>query len=258
VIPRRLAGALVAAGLACGAAPGLARADRLVLSVSQPEVRITSGFTGADLVLFGVAEPEGATGAADVVVTVRGPRETFITWRKTRILGLWVNSDSRTFLEVPAFLSVQSSRPTAEMAGTDALRAGQIGLERNIFMQRVGTDFADSVPTDLFRSAFLRIQSAQGFYGENPRGVSFLAPNVFRSEISIPGTAPLGRYEIEVALLRAGRVSATATTTFNVQKTGFEQKIAEFSQHNGLLYGLAVALGSLVVGFFGNLLFRKE
>lgn len=256
--PRGLAGALAATLLLC-AGPGPANADGLVLSVSQPEVRISSGFTGADLVLFGVVEPQPPTATApDVVVTVRGPRETFTTWRKTRVFGLWVNSDSRTFLEVPAFLSVLASRPTAQMADTATLRSEQIGLERNIFVQRVGTDFADSVPTDPFRSAFLRIQSAQGFYGENPRGVSFLAPNVFRSEISIPGTAPLGTYEIEVKLLRLGRVSATATTTFDVQKTGFEQKIAEFSQHNGLLYGLAVALGSLVVGFFGNLLFRKE
>lgn len=238
---------------------GTGRAERLVLSVSQPEVRITSSFAGAELVLFGVVDPDiEAHDLPDVVVTVRGPRQTFTTWRKTRVLGIWVNSDSRTFLEVPAFLAVLSSRPTAQMADPDTLRAAEIGLARNLFVQRVGADFADTVPDDPFRAAFLRIQSAHGLYAENAGGVSFLAPDVFRSEIAIPGTAPLGRYEVEVEVLRGGRVRASAATFFHVEKTGFEQQITEFSQHDGLLYGLAVALFSLVVGFCGNLLFRRE
>ncbi|MFG1345960.1 TIGR02186 family protein [Xanthobacter autotrophicus DSM 431] len=243
--------------LCCGC--GMARADRLVVSVSQEKVRITSGFAGADLVVFGVADPDDAAdGSPDVVVTVRGPSQTFTTWRKTRLLGLWVNSDSRTFLEVPSFLDILTSRPPEEMADADALRLGQIGLARVLLKQRIGTDYADVVPADPFRAAFLRIQQAQGLYREDTRGVSFIAPHVFRAEVAIPGTAPLGRYEVEVKLLRGGRLTASAATAFDVQKTGFEQKIAEFSQRSGLLYGLAVALGSLAIGFIGNLLFRKE
>lgn len=251
--------ALLAAALTAGGAGAPACADRLVLSVSQPQVRITSSFAGADLVVFGVAEVDGAgADAPDVVVTVRGPTQSFTTWRKSRVLGLWVNSDSRTFVEVPAFLSIMSNRPPEEMASPETLRVEQIGLARNILVQRVGPDFADVVPTDPFRTAFLRIQNAHGFYREDPHGVTFLAPHVFRSEIGIPGIAPLGRYSVEVKLLHQGSVSARASATFDVAKTGFEQKIAEFSQQDRLLYGLTVAFGSLVVGFLGNLLFRKE
>lgn len=253
---------LLAATLLLGIG-GQATADRLVLSVSQPEVRITSSFTGADLVVFGVAETSGGGPAAeatspDVVVTVRGPREDFTTWRKSRVLGLWINSDSRTFLGVPAFLSVLSNRPTDEMAAPQTLRVEQIGLARNILVQRVGPDYADVVPTDPFRTAFLRLQKAQGLYEENSEGVAFLAPHVFRSEIRIPGTAPIGPYQVDVKLIRNGEVTATETTTFDVQKIGFEQRIAEFALHQSLQYGLLVALGSLVIGFLGNLLFRKE
>lgn len=238
-----------------------ARADRLILSVSQQKVSISSSFSGAELVIFGVAET-GEAGyvedAPDVVVTVRGPREDFTTWRKARVLGLWVNADSRTFLDVPAFLSVLSNRPTDDMASLGTLRREQIGLTRNIFVQRVGADFADVVPTDPFRAAFLRLQSAQGLYEENPRGVTFLAPRVFRAEIRIPGAAPIGHYQIEVKLLRNGQISATEQANFDVQKIGFEQRVAEFAFNDALLYGLAVALGSLIVGFIANILFRKE
>lgn len=253
--------AILAIALLAGLVAGPALADRLVLSVSQQKVSISSSFSGAELVVFGVAET-GETGAAedapDVVVTVRGPREDFTTWRKAQILGLWVNADSRTFLDVPAFLTVLSNRPTDDMASLAVLRREQIGLARNIFVQRVGSDFADVVPTDPFRTAFLRLQSSQGLYEENPGGVTFLAPRVFRTEVRIPGAAPIGRYRIEVKLLRNGLISATEEAYFDVQKIGFEQRVAEFALNDALLYGLAVALGSLVVGFIANILFRKE
>ncbi|NMN60657.1 uncharacterized protein (TIGR02186 family) [Xanthobacter sp. SG618] len=240
---------------------GPARADRLVLSVSQQTVSISSSFSGAELVLFGVAEAtDGAPidDAPDVVVTVRGPAEDFTTWRKAQVLGLWVNTDSRTFIGVPAFLTVLSNRPTDEMASLAILRREQIGLARNIFVQRVSGDFADVVPSDPFRAAFLRLQSAHGLYEENPKGVTFLAPRVFRAEVRIPGAAPIGAYQIEVKLLRNGLISATEQATFEVRKIGFEQRVAEFALNDALLYGLAVALGSLIVGFIANILFRKE
>lgn len=249
--------ALLSLAAALLLAPAPVRAERLVLSISQPQVRITSTFTGADLVVFGVAEGPDER-PVDVVVTVRGPAETFTTWRKSRVLGLWVNTDSRTFMEVPAFLAVLTSRPAEAMASPQTLRLEQIGIARNILLQRVGPDFADVVPSDPFRAAFVRIQAQQGLYREDPAGVTFLAPRVFRAEVRIPGTAPLGRYTVAAKALRDGIVVASETAAFDVQKTGFEQKIAELSQHDGLLYGLVVALGSLVVGFFGNLLFRRE
>lgn len=232
--------------------------DQLVVSISQQQVQITSTFTGAELVVFGVAETPAPDDTPDVVVTVRGPTQSFVTWRKSRLFGLWVNTDSRTFIDVPAFLSVQSNRPPDEMATPEVLRLEQIGLSRNVLVQLVGTDYADVVPTDPFRLAFLRTQQAEQLYQENPHGVTFLAPRVFRANFAIPGQAPIGRYDVSVKLLRDGQVTAHTLLHFEVNKTGFEQEIASISQSNSLLYGLSVAIGSLIIGFIGNFLFRKE
>lgn len=245
--------------LVLGLSGGSARADKLVVSVSQQKVRITSGFSGAELVIFGVAETDGpADTVPDVVVSVRGPSQTFTTWRKARVLGLWLNSDSRTFREVPSFLHVISSRPPEEMAEADTLQAEQIGLARTRLEPHIGADPADKRPTEPFRAAFLRIQEAQGAYREKLRGVGFIAPHVFRAEIGIPGTAPLGRYVIEVKMFRGGELMASASSTFHVQKVGFELTMAEFARSNGLLYGMFTAIGSLIVGFVGSALFKKD
>lgn len=254
---RRLAALFVLAGALL--AGGVARAEKLVLSVSQPQVLITSNFTGADLVLFGVVE-DRAPGERryDFAVTVRGPQETFVTWRKSRVLGLYVNTDSRTFVDSPAVLAVATNRPASEIADAAVLRREQVGISRNIFLQRVGSDFADVVPDDPFRLAFLRIKTADGLYVEEPNGVSLLAPSVFRTSFHIPASAPVGVYEVTVKLFEGGQMLASAATSVTVRKDGYGQQIAAFAERHGWLYGLSVALGALLVGFCANLLLRRD
>ncbi len=236
-----------------------ARAERLVLSVSQPQVLITSNFTGADLVLFGVVEDRAPGDAPyDLAVTVRGPQETFVTWRKSRVLGIYVNTDSRTFVDCPAVLAVATNRPADQIADAAVLRREQIGLSRNIFLQRVGSDFADVVPDDPFRLAFLRIKAANGLYVEEPHGVTLLSPSVFRTSFHIPASAPVGTYEVSVKLFREGQMLTEAHTSVTVRKDGYGQELAAFSETHGWLYGLSVALGALLVGFCANILLRRD
>lgn len=259
--PSWLRGLRAALALAAITLAGLAsaEAEQVVLSVSQPKVLITSSFSGTDLVVFGVVETApDASAPVDVVVNVRGPKQTFLTWRKSQVLGLWMNTDSRPFLDVPGYLNIQSNRPIDQMAPPEVLRKEQLGMTRTLLIQRVGPDFADVVPSDPFRTAFVRIQEAHDLYQEDPSGVTFVAPNVFRASVRIPGHAPLGRYEVTVTVLRKGAVAGHAQGHFEVARTGFEQRIANLARNQSLLYGVLVAFGSLLVGFLANILFRKE
>src|SRR5947207_10809011 len=92
-----------------------AAAERLIASVSNHRVMVTSNFTGDELVLFGMIERDGSSpprrGGYDIIVTVTGPRQNLVTFRKDRLLGIWMNVDSRVFENVPAYLAVLSDRP---------------------------------------------------------------------------------------------------------------------------------------------------
>lgn len=76
-----------------GEAPG---AERLVVSLTNHRVMITSNYTGVELVLFGSVERDAAAAARaapyDIVATIIGPRELLRTRRKERMLGIWVNT----------------------------------------------------------------------------------------------------------------------------------------------------------------------
>ena len=257
---RRFTQLLALALLVFGVEP--AAAERLVVSLSNHRVAVTSNFVGEELVLFGTIEPEPATSALrppyDLVVTVTGPRQTIRTRRKQRILGIWVNADSREFVRVPAYLAVLSNRPVNDIANPDTLRRLQIGLDNFLLPQRIGSDVADTVRDDPFRRSFVRLQTQQGLYRESATAVTFLTPTVFRAAVPMPAAVPTGSYGVEVELFTRGTLVARTNSALDVIKTGFEQYVADAARDYGLLYGMATALMALLIGWFASLVFARD
>jgi uncharacterized protein (TIGR02186 family) len=257
---RWLAPTILIVLLGCGVTP--AAAERLVVSLSNHRVAVTSSFTGEDLVLFGTIETDASKPALrstyDLVVTVTGPRETLRTRRKERVLGIWVNIDSREFVRAPSYLTILSNRPVTEIANQEVLRRLQIGLDNYLLPQRIGPDVADTVRDDPFRVAFVRLENQQGLYRESSTAVTFLTPTVFRAAIPVPANVPTGNYAIDVKLFANGAMIAGTNTALEVIKTGVEQYVADASVNNGLLYGLLTALMALFIGWFGSVVFRRD
>lgn len=254
--------ALIVAILGLVAAISPARAEKLVLSLSTHRVAVTSSFVGAEIVLFGTVEPDPPRAvmrsAYDIVVTVTGPRATLRTRRKERVVGVWVNVDSREFIRVPSYLGVLSNRPIAEIASAETARRLQLGLGQIILTQRLGADFADTVPDDPFRVNFINLKKEAGQYREASNGVTFLTPTVFRVAIPLPADAATGSYTVDVKLFANGQIITRNNTALEVIKTGIEQYVYEASQHHGLLYGIVAAMMALVIGWAGSVVFRRD
>jgi uncharacterized protein (TIGR02186 family) len=257
---RRLAITLAFIVVACGTEP--ATAERLVVSLSNHRVAVTSNFVGEELVLFGTIEPNPITSPLrppyDLVITVTGPRQTLRTRRKQRMLGIWVNVDSREFVSVPSYLAVLSNRPVSNIANQDTLRRLQVGLDNFLLPQRIGADVADTVRDDPFRRAFVRLQTQQGLYRESGTAVTFLTPTVFRAAIPMPAAVPTGSYGINVELFAGGILVARTNSALEVIKTGFEQYVADAARDHGLLYGMATALMALLIGWFASVVFARD
>ncbi|MGH6663993.1 MAG: TIGR02186 family protein [Pseudolabrys sp.] len=257
---RRLALTLAIIALACGARP--AAAERLVVSLSNHRVAVTSSFVGEDLVLFGTVEPDdGQTllrPAYDLVVTVTGPRQTLRTRRKQRVLGIWVNVDSREFVRVPSYLAVLSNRPVSQIAPADTLRRLQIGLDNFLLPQRIGSDIADTLRDDPFRLAFVRLENQQNLYSEIGTAITFLTPTVFRAAIPLPSNVPIGNFAIDVKLFADGVMVARTNSALEVIKTGVEQYVADAARDDGLIYGLVTMLMALLTGWFASVVFRRD
>jgi uncharacterized protein (TIGR02186 family) len=252
--------ALVFAATAALASP--AQAERLITTLSTSRVPISSNFTGADVVLFGSVERDAQTvsrrGNYDIVVTVRGPLETIVTYRKERVFGIWVNADSRTFVDAPSYLTVLSNRTINDIADINTLRRTQTGLARIQLPQEISGDIADSIREDPFRLAFLRLKIERGLFRETQNGVTFLTPALYRAAIPIPDNAPTGSYDVDVKLFADGALLARQQTALEVVKVGFEQIVANAARDHGLFYGIGTALMALLTGWLASVVFRKD
>jgi uncharacterized protein (TIGR02186 family) len=260
----RQALSIIAVTLLLGAscAVGPARAERLIVSVSNHRVTVTSNYSGEELVLFGSVEKDAATPATrtdyDLVVTVSGPPADMVTRRKERKFGIWINTDYREFLKVPSYLALFSNRPFDAIASPEVQRRQQLGLNNVLLTQRVGPDYADVVPNDAFRSAFVRLRSERGLYREATSAVTFLTPTLFRTEIPLPAEVPIGRYDVEIKLFADGALVTQTVTSFEIVKVGFEQFVATSARQNGFVYGLATAFMALMSGWMASIVFRKD
>jgi uncharacterized protein (TIGR02186 family) len=257
---RRAAIILIAAHVTATAAP--ARAERLITSLSSHRVQITSIFNGVELVLFGTVEPDADSvprkGAYDIIATVTGPRQTVVTRRKARRFGIWVNVESRTFVDVPSYLAVMATKPFNAIADEETLRRLQIGLSHTLLPQQIGLDIADVAVDDEFRQAFLRIKREHRLYSESTNAVTFLTPTLFRGSIEVPAEALIGTYDVDVKLFADGAMIARANSAFDIVKVGFERFIAGSAADHGLMYGLATAAMALMTGWFASIVFRRD
>jgi uncharacterized protein (TIGR02186 family) len=256
---RRLFPAFVLAALI---PPPPANAERLITSLSSHQVLIASNFTGTDVVLFGSVERDASSvprrSGYDIVVTVAGPRQPVVVRVKGRVLGIWANVDSREFVDAPSYLAVLATNPILSFANSETLRRLQVGLDNIALPQRIGGKVANILGDDPFRVALIRLKHERGLYREEPKGVTFLAPTLFRTSIPLPAEVPVGTYDVDVKLFADGAMIARTNSALEIVKVGFEQFVATAARDWGVLYGLATAMMALLTGWFASVVFRRD
>ncbi|CAM3323883.1 TIGR02186 family protein [Thalassospira profundimaris] len=236
--------------LTIGAGPKKASADPLVVDLSNHLVAITTGFTGTNVLLFGAVEEEG-----DVVVTVRGPDQDMVVRKKERKVGIWVNSESARYKNVPAYYASASNRPMDIIASPEVLLDYRIGLQNQRF---IGESKLSDDDQKVYREALVRNMQGAGLFGERPAKISFLSNQLFRTDIHFPANTPTGTYTINVYLIRDGRVASVKTTPLVVSKTGISAEVYEFAHRYSALYGIIAVIIAVVAGWVASVVFRKR
>ena len=209
--------------LLLGAALAPARAERLIVSVSNHRVTVTPNYSGEALVLLGSVEKDASTPANrtyDLVVTVAGPRADMVTRRKERKFGIWINTDYRQFLKVPTYLALFSNRPFDAIASPEVQRRQQLGLNNWLLTPRGGPDYGAVLPNEALRSAILQLRSE---YGLDP-GEAFAWPFLTRV---IVASAPVYEQTIASAAVptmqRIGYAVGAALAGIIANASGFSE-----------------------------------
>jgi len=229
---------------------GPAAAQALVADLSDHLVAVTTGFAGAELLLFGAVEGEG-----DVVVVVRGPDERASVRRKERVLGVWVNSDELTIGDVPSFYAMATSKPLEQLAAERTLARHQIGVEHVRFQLPSGVARREAAE---FQAALIRNKRRQGLYDLGMGKVDFLGGRLFRADVLLPSNVPTGTYLVTVFLLRQGEVVSAQTTPLEVSKVGLGARIYDIAHRHGAAYGLLAVSIAVAGGWIAGTVFRRD
>ena len=224
-------------------------AQPLVADLSRHLIAITTGFTGTEVVLFGSTEGEG-----DVVVVVRGPTDDVVVRRKEQVAGIWLNTASMTFENVPGFYAVASSRPLADIAREPVLKQHGIGVQ-NLTLDP--TEGAGRRRTPAFREALIRNKQRASLYPAAPSKIVFIGERLFRTDLQFPANVPTGAYLVQTFLFRSGEVVSVSATPLVVSKVGFSAYIFALAQERSVGYGFGAVLGAVMLGFLANAAFRR-
>ncbi|MDO9431621.1 MAG: TIGR02186 family protein [Pseudomonadota bacterium] len=238
-------------------------------ALTTTNVRVTSSFRGARIVLYGaVFDP--TTQPSDVVVIVRGPDAPLRLARKTRVAGVWVNSRPVVFEGAPGFYMAASTRPLGEIASFGTLRRLGAGVDhlainapleertetrygvRDVVVSRLGQDYLD------WRRAVVRLKEESGLYAADERGVTFVDRGLFKAEIDLPTAAPIGVYTAEIFLFQNGQPVSRRMRGLTVEKAGVERALYLFAHNRPWSYGLVSVAIALAAGWAASVVFRRN
>jgi uncharacterized protein (TIGR02186 family) len=225
------------------------QAEPLVADLSESVVRITTGFTGTKVLLFGAKEGDGR-----VVVIVEGPRHPLTVRRKNRVAGIWVNRAEVRFNDVPSFYHVLSSEPLEQWLPLRTRDLYQIGVE---YLKLDPDEDVGPAQASRFRDALIRNMQRIGRYGVLEGKVTVLGGQLFRADLYLPANLPTGFYSIEVMLVQDGDVKTIQSTPLLVTKAGIGAEVFDMAYSYPALYGILAIVIAVLAGLGANAIFRK-
>jgi uncharacterized protein (TIGR02186 family) len=233
--------------------PAAARAQEvpLVAALSRNDIEVTTGFTGASLVVFGSTEQPIGPGGDEVLVIARGPTRPVVVRRKVSVAGLiWVNGPSARFADVPGYYVISGSRPAWQILPEDERQRNELGLD-SLPLTSTGAR------SPAFRAALLELERNSGLWLEDSEPVEIAGSRLFYVRLPLPAAVPTGDYRVEVLLVRSRRIVAREELSFQVDRVGAADRIATVAQTQPLLYGLACIIAAALAGWLGSVLFRR-
>lgn len=227
---------------------------------SQNYFHIEPNFDGTSVVLFGAIDRERIKDRPfDLAITIRGPEQPLIVWKKARHFGIWINASSVTFEAVPSFYAVISTKPLETLAPLAERKNYEIGIDSLPLPLRKDEKIeAGSKELSDFRDALIRIKSSNGVFTENTSAIEFIGKTLFRAKTFLPASAGPGLYRARIFLLQNGKVIGSTTSQLHLQKIGIEAFLSQTSSTNPWLYGASAVLLAAAVGGGTSLVFRRR
>ena len=108
-----------------------------------------------------------------------------------------------------------------------------------------------------FYEALVRNKTYENVFKQTSEEIEILDGNLFKTNIPIPNTVPVGTYDVNLYLILNNKISKDYSYKFKVRRIGIESIIFNFANSFPLLYGFTSLVIALIIGWISADLFRR-
>ena len=225
--------------------------NQIVADLSQENVKISTDFQGAKILLFGAYD--GKKGD-DIIVIVTGPKGLVTVQKKEKILGVWVNTRKVNYINTPKYLSISSNRRIDDILNKKTQKISEIGLNNLKIRIQPGIKVEKE---GNWRQALTRNMLKSNLWSINENSVTLNKDSLFRSYLKLPSNVITGQFEVKILHYRNSKLVSQQINSINVSKSGISAEIYNIAQDYSTLYGIFAVFLAVLVGWGSNLIFRK-
>lgn len=215
-------------------------AEPILVDLAQDTVDITTGFNGADIVVYGIKNPDET-----VAVTVEGPLKNMTVRQKSKAWGIWMNNKKHTFLSVPGYYNYAVfGEPEQAFAPLTYVFKGK-------------NNDAGNESKDIFKKALLRNKIRQGLFFDQPGDIALISSTFFKTQFHLPSNVPTGLYTVRTYDTTNGTSEPVHETRLNVSQIGVSAWVNQFSKTYALIYGILCVVFAIVAGWLSSAIKNK-
>ncbi|MEH6833675.1 MULTISPECIES: TIGR02186 family protein [Falsihalocynthiibacter] len=230
--------------------------EEVIAALSHNNVAITANFDGSEILIFGAIKrdspiPEGEE--LDIIITVSGPSLPVLVRRKSRVLGIWVNTDAVEVDAAPSFYAVATTSPLQDILSQTSDLRHDITINNAVRSVGAPSNITDS---ETFTEALIRIRDKEKLYQLLEGAVELSSDTLFRTSIALPANLTEGTYKTRFLLVRNGRVVNQTEASIEVRKVGVERWLYNLAHQHSLIYGIMSLFIAIFAGWGASAIFR--
>jgi uncharacterized protein (TIGR02186 family) len=228
-----------------------ARADSgLLTELESGHVKITTGFTGQRVLVFG-----STTRPGDIVIRVTSPDQAQSLSRRGRVGPFWLKRGKLLVEHVPGLVYLLSNRPLAEIADRAVLERHGLTFHSALAAARIGGDPHNGYED--WQAAFERLKQKQRLFRKLEDGVRIEGGRLFSADVPLPAKLPVGLYRLDIYSFRNGVVTGLRESTLQVNEVGIEGWLSGVAQRHSAAFGVLFTLLAVVLGVLLSMLLRR-
>jgi len=234
-----------------------AQAAEIIGGLSQNRVQLTMNFAGSEILIFGAIRRDAPRYEAeppfDIIITIEGPSQPVVVWRKDRRMGIWVNVDSVQLSSVPSFYAVATTGPLDQILDPAEDARHRISPRYAIRAEQATGDVLDH---EAFSQALVRLRNEAEQFQRLERWIYLDRETLFRVAVRLPANLTEGAYTVRMYLVRSGGVVHQYRNAIFVRKEGLERWLHTLAYDQPLGYGLLAIVIAVVAGWGASAIFR--